>query len=138
MQNKSPLTIGLVLIVIAILALLSRASPEPNVLGAKTPEIHKSNSPETSANYGKLPLYFVENQGRLDPFVKYYVPGGGKNVYFAPSGVVYELFARPSRSETPRLQPASYSDDQASPRAARDRWAVKLGFVGAKALSRNK
>ena len=131
MENKSTLTIGFVLIAIAILVLLSLAAPEPSVPGAETSENHKSDSPETSANYGKLPLYFVENQGWLDPSVKYYVRGGDKNVYFTPSGVVYELFAPPSRSETPRLRPAFYSDDPADRRASRDRWAVKLRFVGA-------
>ena len=137
MQNKSSLPVGLVLTAIAALVLISRGSPLPRVPQAEAPEIHKNSSPETRATYGKLPLYFIENQGRLDPSVKYYVPGRDKNVYFSPSGVVYELFAPPSRSETARVEPVSFRAERATragqtgPRAPRDRWAVQLGFAGA-------
>ena len=137
MQNKFPLLIGLVLAAIAALVLLSRGSSLPQVPQAEAPETHKISSLEMTEKYGKLPLYFVENQGRLNPTVKYYVPGRDKNVYFSPSGVVYELFAAPSRSDTHRAQPVSYSAGQADsagqagPRAYRDRWAVQLGFVEA-------
>ena len=131
MQNKSPLSTGLVLIAIAALVLLSRGSPEPRLLRAETPAIDKSGSPDTSEKYGQLPLYFFENPGWLDPSVKYYLPGRNKNVYFAPRGVVYELFAPPSRPLAPAVQPAFYAADRADRRASRERWAVKLGFVGA-------
>ena len=130
MQNKSPLSILLVLIALATVILLSYGLPEPSVQGPNVSEVQETGSAEI-ANYGKLPLYFFENQGRLDPAVKYYIPGSNKNVYFAPSGVVYELFAAPSRAEAPRVVPASYGAEEATPRASRDRWAVKLGFVGA-------
>ena len=130
MQNKSPLTFFLVLIALAIVVLLSHGFPEPSVQVAQGSGVPKTGSPEL-ANYGKLPLYFFENQGRLDPAVKYYIPGGNKNVYFAPSGVFFELFAAPGRAEAPRVVPASYGAEEATPRASRDRWAVKLGFVGA-------
>ena len=130
MQNKSPLSTGLVLIAIAALVLLSRGSPEPRLLRAETPAIDKSGSPDTSEKYGQLPLYFFENPGWLDPSVKYYLPGRNKNVYFAPRGVVYELFAPPSRPLAPAVQPAFYAADRADRRASRERWAVKLGFVG--------
>ena len=130
MQNKSPLSILLVLIALATVILLSYGLPEPRVQGPNVSEVQETGSAEI-ANYGKLPLYFFENQGRLDPAVKYYIPGGNKNVYFAPSGVVYELFAAPGRAEAPRVVPASYGAEEATARASRDRWAVKLGFVGA-------
>ena len=143
MQNKSPLLIGLVLAAIAALVLLSRGSSLSRVPQMEAPETHNISSVEMTEKYGKLPLYFVENQGRLNPTVKYYVPGRDKNVYFSPGGVVYELFAAPGRSDTRRAQPVSHSAGQvdragqadsarqAGPRAYRDRWAVQLGFVGA-------
>ena len=43
--------------------------------------------------YGKLPLYFIENQGQLDPRVAYYIQGGDKSIYFTGSGVTFLLTA---------------------------------------------
>ena len=119
--------IQVLLIASAIALLLSHGFPEPIVQVVQASGVPKTGSPEL-ANFGKLPLYFFENHGRLDPAVKYYIPGSKKNVYFAPSGVVYELFAAPSRAEAPQVVPASYGAEEATPRVSRDRWAVKLGL----------
>jgi hypothetical protein len=40
---------------------------------------------------GKLPLYFVENQGQLDERVAYYIQGSDKTIYFSPGGVTFAL-----------------------------------------------
>ena len=47
--------------------------------------------PQVLANYGKLPLYFIENQGQLDPRVAYYIQGGDKSIYFTGRGVTFAL-----------------------------------------------
>ncbi|MEW6747788.1 MAG: hypothetical protein AB1486_34100 [Planctomycetota bacterium] len=57
--------------------------------------------------FGKLPLYFIENQGQLDEQVAYYVKGADKTLYFTKEGVTFSL----------------RGEDQ--------RWTVKLEFVGA-------
>ncbi|MEW6744854.1 MAG: SBBP repeat-containing protein [Planctomycetota bacterium] len=59
--------------------------------------------------FGKLPLYFIENQGQLDGQVAYYVKGADKTLYFTKEGVTFSL----------------QGEDQ--------RWTVKLEFVGANA-----
>jgi|GEM_PF-3350645 len=62
--------------------------------------------------YGRLPLYFVENQGQIDnEDVAYYVKGADKTLYFTPEGVTFTL-----RGKT---------DGKVS------RWTVTLDFVDA-------
>ena len=60
-------------------------------------------------SFGKLPLYFVENQGQLDERVAYYIQGSDKTLYFTPDGVTFALTApltptaslRPPTGSTP-------------------------------------
>ena len=55
---------------------------------AKTPA---ANKPQVVETFGKLPLYFIENQGQLDPRVAYYIQGGDKSIYFTGRGVTFAL-----------------------------------------------
>ena len=41
--------------------------------------------------FGRLPLYFVENQGQVDEQVAYTIQGADKTIYFTSSGVTYAL-----------------------------------------------
>ena len=41
--------------------------------------------------YGKLPLYFIENKGQLDPRVRFYVKTSGQTLYFTDEGIVFDL-----------------------------------------------
>ena len=41
--------------------------------------------------YGRLPLFFTENQGQTDPQVKFYTRGQGHAVFFTPEGMVLSL-----------------------------------------------
>jgi hypothetical protein len=54
-----------------------------------------------------MPLFFVENRGKLDAAVAYYVQGKDKTLYFTPEGVTYALAGKDRR------------------------WVVKQDFVGA-------
>lgn len=62
-----------------------------------------------AASFGKLPLYFIENQGQMNERVSYYVQGSDKTIYFTAEGVTFAL----KEKDTTR------------------RWTVKLDFVGA-------
>ena len=91
--------------------------------GAQLPDAMRAPSAAVRAHeaLGKLPLYFVENQGQVDPRVAYYLQGGDTTVYFTPEGLTIALTgpaAGPSRTS-------------AGPGGGRQRWAVKLDFVGA-------
>jgi hypothetical protein len=42
-------------------------------------------------NYGKLPLYFIENKGQVDSRVKFYEKAGGHAIYFTPENIYFAL-----------------------------------------------
>lgn len=59
--------------------------------------------PRLETNYGRMPLYFIENRGQVDKKVKYYAVGRGHTLFFTREGVVLSL-ARPAKAaweETP-------------------------------------
>ena len=64
-------------------------------------------------DFGKMPLYFIENQGQLDKEVGFYVQGSDKTLYFTAQGVTFALAGKKAESEETQ------------------RWVVKLDFVGA-------
>jgi hypothetical protein len=92
---------------------------------------------ETREAFGKLPLYFFENQGQVDESVAFYIPGGNTGIYFTQQGVIFALAAPEVEAdqETPEIRPVSFDlrgSGMESP-AARRRWRVNLNFVGANA-----
>ncbi|MEE8177064.1 MAG: hypothetical protein V3T65_03635, partial [Acidobacteriota bacterium] len=100
-----------------------------------TAEVPKDIQQQLRETYGKLPLYFIENQWHLDPRVAYYIQGGDKSIYFTGSGVTFALTgpAEETDQETPEIRPASLDlgkPGKESP-AERQRWVVKLDFVDA-------
>jgi hypothetical protein len=42
-------------------------------------------------DWGKMPLYFIANQGQMDARVAFYVQGSDKTLYFTPDGVTFAL-----------------------------------------------
>jgi hypothetical protein len=96
----------------------------------------------TEQAFGKLPLYFVENQGQLDGRVAYYIQGSDKTIYFTPDGVTFALTAplTPSASlrAGPTFSPRESEFNSLRPHLGEgpgervpQRWAVKLDFVNA-------
>lgn len=74
----------------------------------------------TDTDLGKLPVYFIPNEGQADSRVSFYVRGRDKAIYFGPDGVTFSLDQRKgSGAEAPRT-----------------RWNVKLDFVGAQTAAR--
>ena len=59
------------------------------VSGAATPG--KADKGSILEAYGKLPLYFIENKGQLDPKVRFYVKTSGQTLYFTDEGIVFDL-----------------------------------------------
>jgi hypothetical protein len=66
-------------------------------------------------DFGKMPLYFIENQGQLPKDVDFYVQGSDKTLYFTPQGVTFALAGKKAEGEETQ------------------RWSIKLEFVGANA-----
>jgi hypothetical protein len=52
--------------------------------------------------YGKLPLYFIHNQGQVDERVQFYTQGGGGAFFFTRQGVVLSLARGVGESNQPR------------------------------------
>jgi len=42
-------------------------------------------------NFGRMPLYFIPNQGQMDERVSYYVQGKDKSIYFGVGEVTFSL-----------------------------------------------
>ena len=96
-----------------------------------------SNGPaqqtRVAQDFGKMPLYFVENQGQVNEQVAYYIQGSDKTIYFTPDGVTFALTAPLTPAVS--LQEKSL-DSQRLPADKQEmqevqHWAVKLDFVGA-------
>ena len=135
---------GMALIALGLLAIgLMKLSPgallahKPSS-AAKTPA---ANKPQVVETFGKLPLYFIENQGQLDPRVAYYIQGGDKSIYFTGRGVTFALTDAPTDagegkpSSEALVHPASYRGiggaKEDGPQREAERWVVKLDFVNA-------
>jgi hypothetical protein len=88
-------------------------------------------------NFGKLPLYFVENAGQIDERVAFYIQGSDKKIYFTSEGVTFAL-QQPTESSAPASLNSKNEVSAVSLRNKIDsrippkRWVVKLDFVGAR------
>jgi len=83
-------------------------------------------------NFGKLPLYFIENRGQMDSRVTYYVKGRDKTLFFTSQGVTFLLRGKGESSSFPGavISRASYSPDTSKLDRSL-RWAIRLEFLGA-------
>jgi hypothetical protein len=81
-----------------------------------------------AGTFGQLPPLFIENRGRCNPPVSYYMEGRDNGVYFTPGGVTFEL-ASPQQGNTTPLASgeAAAKTDIKGP----ERRMVKLEFQGA-------
>ncbi len=52
---------------------------------------HKIAKAAVDEAYGKLPLYFIKNDGQVDEKVKYYVKGSGHTTFFTDDGIYLNL-----------------------------------------------
>jgi len=100
------------------------------------PEEEAATQARLEQAFGHLPLYFVENQGQMDERVAYYIQGSDKMIYFTPEGVTFALTASLTQTaatagaHTAALRPVAFRSGRETP-PERQRWVVKLDFVGA-------
>jgi len=88
--------------------------------------------------FGKLPLYFIENQGQLNEGVAYYVAGVDRTLYFTEKGVIFAL--RDLSTAGPAGYPARHvvaldfvgADRSGGPRGEKKQEAIFGFFKGAK------
>jgi hypothetical protein len=100
-------------------------------------KIDAATKAKVEAALGRMPLYFVENRGQLDRRVAYYVQGSDTSIYFTSKGMTLALTgpAASSRNKAASLQKGSSQAESlrriAKEEGSRQRWTVKVDFVGA-------
>jgi len=91
----------------------------------------KPLSPAARMDFGKMPVYFVENRGQVDERVAYYVQGKDKSLYFTESGVTFVLNGeKPNRTAGGAASIRDTRSDELNNPS--ERQVVKLDFVGAR------
>lgn len=64
------------------------AAASPGVPAAMSNTVSKAQAAE---GYGRLPLFFIENQGQVDSQVKYFTRGQGHAIFFTSEGAALNL-----------------------------------------------
>jgi hypothetical protein len=130
MHRRQYLKQGICLFGLAVVfLLLCRAG----VAAAPTPDtgtgVHLDDS------FGKLPLYFIENQGQEDPRVAFSVKGRETSLYFTSQGLTFVLRGSAPPLKDARVKKVSFSPEHGVAKGEETRdmgsWVVKLDFVGA-------
>ena len=73
--------------IVAVLALLGSVALVAGPIWASAPAVAPTAGPnsfskaQVAESYGRLPLFFTENQGQTDPQVKFYAQGHGRAVF---------------------------------------------------------
>ena len=101
--------VGRFLLLIVLIALLTLSAFTARGVSGMTVPRNASTQATTRSDdqWGKMPLYFVANQGQIDERVAYYVSGSDKALYFTPDGIIFALTQ------------------------AESRWVFRLDFLGA-------
>jgi hypothetical protein len=99
---------------------------------AQVPGAPAGASVIAQTDFGRVPLYFIPNEGQIDGQVAFYIQGRDKSVYFTPGGVTLSLSqpaaaAAKARGQARAEEPPVKKDF--TPRS----WVVKLDFIGADA-----
>jgi len=129
------LAFGSVLIVIILLTHANPAgatSRSANIAEESTILRPRSSHIGLTDNWGKMPVYFIANQGQMDERVAFYVQGSDKTLYFTPDGVTFALTQKVS--EDVRSRRFSAEEAHSSAHYEPSRWIVKLDFVDANSV----
>jgi hypothetical protein len=127
---------------LVIVFLTGSGGQEPKVqtASAQPSSILSSFALKIDRDFGKMPLYFIPNQGQMDAQVAYYLRGKDKTIYFTSEGLTYVLSERSAGEEVAEKTASVKERFLINPaerilRSRRDqgRFAVKLDFVGANA-----
>jgi len=97
----------------------------------KKTEVTAAQKAAVIKNYGKLPLYFIENKGQVDEKVSFYEKGAGHATFFTKDGVVIGLTRRDKKAERSSRHDSITKDLKADKPAKTVSEAVSLSIVGA-------
>jgi len=83
--------------IVAVLTLLGSAALIASPIWASVPSVPPAagsgsvSKAEAAEDYGLLPLFFTQNQGQVDPQVKFYTRGLGHAIFFTSEAMVLSL-----------------------------------------------
>ncbi|WP_179129216.1 SBBP repeat-containing protein [Candidatus Brocadia sapporoensis] len=91
---------------------LTRASAEHQVISGSVAGSNPQSTGETAPSrvvetYGKLPLYFIRNDGQMDGEVKFYEKGSGHATFFTGRGVTLSLSRKQEKETSDRDEEGS-------------------------------
>ena len=73
-------------LIIVFLAGSGGQGPKVQTTSFQPSSIPGSAALKIDRDFGKMPLYFIPNQGQMDARVAYYIQGKDKTIYFTPKG----------------------------------------------------
>jgi len=132
---RKPLAILAAVLILVFLLITVR---EDSAFQRKTPDIPTvttSGSVKVDRDFGKIPLYFIRNEGQVDAQIGFYLQGRDKTIYFGSEGLTFELNGRRVRDR--EEGEADLRRNRSSPDMVKNepqnlgRWVVKLDFLGA-------
>jgi len=97
-----------------------------NKPGAKLPT---SQELKVRTDFGRMPLFFVPNEGQVGSQVDFYVKGKDKSIYFTSQGLTFVL-AKPESFNSEEGKNYSIKKLPSAMNQTSQRWVVKLDFVG--------
>ena len=101
--------------IVAALTLLGSAAVVAGPIWASAPVAGPSSlsKAQVAEGYGRLPLFFTENQGQTDPQVKFYTRGPGHAIFFTSEGMVLSLSRASDDARRGGKKKGKGKDDQA-------------------------
>jgi len=103
---------------------------KPGQVTPQAPSAPAGASFAANTDVGRVPLYFIPNQGQLDERVAFSIQGRGKTVYFTPGGVTFSL-RQPLEKTAGNGETGSGKLPAIKENTLSQSWVVKLEFVGA-------
>jgi len=104
----------------------STPSPSPQFLPSPPPP---PAQPAAAASYGKIPPYFIKNDGQLDPAVRYYVKGPRGTVYLTDTEVVFDFLREIPGEDTEEEEDPGRPDRDREERKEYERLVFRKRFV---------
>jgi hypothetical protein len=134
MTRESSSLLGLfVALALFLPAAGTRMAVVPPSVGASTSShlvTADAHNVQADVDWGRMSVYFIENQGQLDERVLYYIQGRDKMLYFTSEGVIFALTAPSSELSAVRRPKERGARDDLQANSP-GRWAIKLDFLGA-------